>query len=158
MDAIAPTLERLRHSTGWDAPERNQNVTRVAYRAYSPFEGMHRRGDLTDAQWRAGQKLTRHYMGSMGVNVSNGDGAPDPDGEYSTVYHGQQVSLASKQVTAGEFRGLVHMIEESADLEKIGRDFLAIRNRPQAIMAGKVLVILGLERLALFWRLKERVP
>lgn len=154
----APTLERLRHAPGYDAPERTQTVSRVAYRVHTPFEAMHNRGDITEAQFGAAKKLTRHYLGAMGVRVGDGYGADNLEGEESAVYHGQMVAQAGKAILSHEYRGLTQLIEETADLESIGRAWLGCKNAPQARTAGKALVISGLERLALYWRLKERAP
>lgn len=150
----APTLERLRHSYGYDAPERSQTVNRVAYKAHSPFEAMERRGDIADHHLRAANKLTKHWMGAMGVHVGNGDGAPDPDAEYPQVYHGQQVALAKRQVLAHEWDGLIAMVEETADAEQIGRKWLGYSNPGVSRAVGKALIISGLERLAVHWQLK----
>lgn len=154
----APTLERLRHAPGYDAPERTQTVSRVAYRMHTPFEAMWNRGDITEPQFNAARKLTRHYLGAMGVRVGDGYGADNLEGEESAVYHGQMVAQAAKHLLPCEYRGLVSLIEECADLETVGRTWLGCRSKPQAITAGKALTIIGLERLALYWRLKERAP
>lgn len=152
----APTLERLRHAPGYDRPERSQTVTRHAYRVHSPFEAMCNRGDLTRAQFDAARKLTKHYIGAMGVRVGDGDGGHDIETEEAPFYHGQMVADAAKALLPCEYRGLVHLIEETADLETIGRDWLGCKQRGQAHIAGKSLVIIALERLALHWRIKQR--
>lgn len=157
----APTLERLRHAPGYDAPERTQTVSRVAYRMHTPFEAMTNRGDLTRSQFEAARKLTKHYIGTMGVRVGNGDAAHeahDVESEEAQYYHGQMVADAAKVMLAAEFRALVTLIDESGDLESIGRNWLGCKQRGQAHIAGKSLVITGLERLALHWRIKQRDP
>lgn len=151
----APTLERLRHAPGYDAPERTQTVSRVAYRMHTPFEAMRNRGDLTDPQFNAARKLTKHYIGAMGVRVGNGDGGHDLEAEEAPVYHGQMVADAAKAMLKVEYRALVTLIDESGDLEAIGRSYLGCKQRGQAHIAGKVLVMNGLERLAIRWRMKE---
>lgn len=154
----APTLERLRHSPSYDAPERSQTVNRPAYRVHTPFEAMHNRGDITEPQFNAARKLTRHYLGAMGVRVGDGIGMDNLEGEESAVYHGQMVAQAGKAILCHEYRGLIALVEETADIEAVGRSWLGCKNAPQARTAGKALVISGLERLALYWRLKERAP
>ena len=158
MDAIAPTLERLRHAESYDRPERSRDVNRVAYRLHDPFEAMWLRGDITDPQRNAARKLGRHYMGAMGVQVGDGDGASDLEGEESAIYHGQMVAQAAKALLPVEFRALIRIIEGSHDIEALGRDWMRARNAPQARAYGKALTILALERLALHWRFKEREP
>lgn len=151
---ISPTQERLR-GVSYDKPEISQTVKRPAYRVHSPFEAMYRRGMITTPQFRAGSKLSKHYHGAMGVHVGDGDGHADPDTEFAQVYHGQQCEIAAKQLLADQYKAVVHLIEESADLEQIGRDWLHCKQRGQAHIAGRALVITALEVLAIHWRFKE---
>lgn len=154
----APTLERLRHGYGHDAPERSQTVNRVAYKAHSPFEAMERSGRISYANLQAANKLTKHYMGAMGVNVGTGEGSADPDTEFPEIYHGQMVALAWRQVTSDERHALTGLIEEATTVEEIGRRWMGVNDRGRAEMAGRALVRTGLDRLALHWGFSRGDP
>jgi hypothetical protein len=152
----APTLERLRHSYGYDAPERSQTVNRVAYKAHSPFEAMERSGRIDYAHLQAANKLARHYMGAMGVNVGAGEGSGDPDTEFPSIYHGQMIALAWREVTRDEKEALTDLIEERVTVEEIGRRVSGARDRGRSEMAGRMIVRSGLERLAVHWGFRRR--
>lgn len=157
MDAIAPTLERIRHAWGHEAPERSQTVNRVAYRVLTPFEAMEKSGRIDYEHLKAGAKLTMHYRGAEGVKVGNGEGSGEhPDTEYPQIYHGQMVARAWKEITADERRALEALIEETATVEDIGRRCTHIKDRRGAEIAGRMLVRGGLERLALHWGFRQR--
>jgi hypothetical protein len=154
----APTLERLRHAYGYDAPERSQTVNRVAYKAHSPFEAMERSGRIAYAHLQAANKLTKHYMGAMGVNVGAGEGSSDPDTEYPEIYHGQMLAIAWRQITADEKAALTDLVEERATVEDIGRRVSGARDRGRSEMAGRMIVRSGLERLAVHWGFRRGEP
>lgn len=158
MTYESPTIERIRHSYGHDAPERSQAVHRVAYRVLSPFEAMERSGRIDYEHLKAANKLIQHYHGAMGVNVGNGDGAGTGDEtlEYAEVYHGQMVALAWRQVTGDEKTTLTMLIEETGTVEDAGRKCAGVKDRGRAEMAGRMLVRGGLERLALHWGFRQR--
>lgn len=152
----APTIERLRQSEAWEAPEITQTVKRVAYRALGAFERMERAGRITEPQFRAGSKFERHYLGSLGVNVGTGDGFHDLEQEEARTYHAKMVSVARSVLLEPEFQAVVHHVEGTAELDGIGRMWRGPRvNRAQAYAFGTALTVMALERLALLWRLKE---
>jgi len=155
---IAPTLERLRHGHGFDAPERSQTVHRVAYKAHSPFEALERSGRISHANLLAANKLSRHYHGAMGVNVGSGEGGTDPDTEFPAIYHGQMVAIAWRQVTAQEKHALTALIEEAKTVEEIGRQWMSVKDRGRAEMAGRALVRSALDRLAAHWGFSRGDP
>jgi hypothetical protein len=154
----APTIERLRHAYGYDAPEMSQTTRRVAYKAHTPFEAMRRRKSIDAEHFEAAKKLTKHYEGALGVRVGDGDGGHDLDAEFPEIYHGQMLVNAWRQVTPDEKKALKALIEETSTVEDIGRDWLGCRQRGQAHIAGVALVRTGLDRLAIYWAFKSRDP
>lgn len=151
-DTIGPTPERLAKipKGRLERPELTQTVKRVAYRKLDMFEGLHKSGRISDACLRASQKLTLHYMGAQGVNVGKGNGGHiDMDREDSRTYHSQMVARIRQTVDSPrQWGALCEMIEETADLEAIGRGWMKCRQRGQAYIAGVSLVAMGLETIA----------
>lgn len=154
MDALAPTPEFLRKHAGAqiEAPQRDRQTNRVAYRRLTPFESLHKAGRLTDDEFLAGQKLTRHWLGSTGVDVRQGFGAApdDPDTlDFPTTYHGQKLAEMRRAVgNPRQWGALMALAEEHLALEEIGRAWLKCQQRGQAFIAGLALVKLGLDRIA----------
>lgn len=154
----APTLERLRHSYGYDAPERSQTANRVAYVLKTPFQAMEDRGAIDDDQGKAAKKLWRHYVGAMGIRIGDGDGMRDDECEFPEIYHGQMIRMAWRQVTSAERHALEILLKEAGNLEQIGRWWKGYKDKGRSIAAGESLVTTGLERLAVHWRFKTHDP
>lgn len=152
QDTVAPTPERLAKIPKQRLlkPETTQTVKRIAYRKLDMFEGLHKSGRISDACMSAAKKLTVHYMGAQGVNVGSGDGGcPDLDREDSRTYHSQKLAQLRQIVdSARQWDALCEMVQETADLERIGRAWLKCRQRGQAYIAGLSLVAMGLETIA----------
>lgn len=158
-DTIAPTPEWLARNRGnVEAPQRDQKVQRHAYRKLSPFETLARAQDIDDAQFLAAQKLTRHWLGSQGVDVrsENWNGTPG-DYEYSRTYHSQQFAEARKAILiCAQWDALMTMLDESGTPEDIGRTWRGAKKREIARAHGVALIALGLETLARMWGTRPR--
>lgn len=150
IDTVAPTPERLAKGPVL-APEVNQTVQRRAYRALTPIENLHKAGRISDACNDAGAKLTKHHLGSLGVDVSAGEGG-DPL-EFPRSYHAAKLAEAEREI-ANKFVwwSLCELVQETGTtLEDIGRRGYGYRKRDQAHAAGLATVSQGLHRLATLW-------
>jgi len=151
-DTIGPTPEQLAkvHRSRWERPEISQTVKRVAFSRLDMFEGLHKVGRISDACLSASKKLTLHYMGAQGVNVGSGDGGSgDLDREFPRTYHAQKLAQIRSLVdNARQWDVLCQAVEETANLESIGREWLGCRQRGQAYIAGLSLLRMGLETIA----------
>lgn len=151
MDTLAPTPELLSKGGHWERPTTDQRTNRVAYRKLSIFESLHQAGKLSDGAKRAADKLTRHLIGSTGVNVGSGDGGTDTSDmvEVPSIWHGQKVAEMKRVVAnASQWSALVDTAMEVRDIEAIGRSWMGCKQRGQAYIAGLSLIRLGLERLS----------
>lgn len=149
-DVLLPTKERLAKGEIL-APEVNQTVQRRAYRALTPIEQLHKNGRISDACNDAATKLTKHHLGSLGVDVSSGEGGEPL--EFPRSYHATKLSEAEKHL-ANKFVwwAILELIQETGTtLEDIGRRGYQYRKRDQAHAAGLATVSQGLHRLATFW-------
>jgi len=150
LDTIAPTPERLGKGT-IVAPEVNQTVQRRAYKALTPIETLHKAGRISDACNDAAAKLTKHYLGSLGVDVSAGDGGEPL--EFPRSYHSAKLVEAEREISNKlVWWALIELVQETGTtLEDIGRRGYGYRKRDQAHAAGLATVSQGLHRLATYW-------
>jgi hypothetical protein len=163
IDALAPTRERIKRTAGWDKPEKSRTAKRPAWRALDVFDRMWKAAEIAKHEWEASQKFARHYQGSLGVDVSMGEGRPAhaiaPDaGEYPRSYHAGKMAAVRAALTPRQYGALVFLVEHGDDLSEIGWRFCAFRNRPQARAAGMVLVQEALALAALHYGLKTPHP
>lgn len=157
METIAPTVERLRHGYGHDAPERSRTANRVAYRTLSAFESMHRKGQIEDCHLMAAVKLEAHYRGAQGAKVGNGDGNSAGEHlEYPEIYNAQMLAEAWRQVRPREEQALTMLIEGEGNVEHVGRVLSGHKDRGRAEAVGRELVTGGLECLATHWGFRQR--
>lgn len=148
-ETLAPTPERLKKGH-IEVPEVNQTVQRRAYRALTPIETLYKAGKISDACNRAGTKLTTHYLGSLGVDVSNGDGGEPL--EFPRSYHSAKLAEAERQINNRQVWGaMVRLVEEAITVEEIGRLLFSYNKRESAYGAGLATVSQALHRLATFW-------
>lgn len=132
------------------APVTDQRSRRDAYRVTSRMEALRDVGKISEPEYRAALKMERHYLGALGVDVRAGDdpgGHEDLEAEEAVVYHGQMLAEMRKLLSSEQYRALCEIIQDQATLEEIGRRAfadLAISNRPQAYIAGLVLIKIGL--------------
>jgi hypothetical protein len=149
-DAIAPTPERLAKidKDRLEKPEISPHVKRVAYRSRSPFEVLHADGRISDGCKLAADKLTKHYLGSLGVDVRSGDGTYDECLEDPRTYHSQMVAQMRDVVGhAAQWNALLALVDETMTLDEIGRHWMGCRTPVQGRIAGLALIRLGLERI-----------
>jgi hypothetical protein len=157
--AIAPTKQRQKRSEGWERPEKNRSVNRVAWRRLDVFARMLKAGELEYCEHQASEKFARHYQGSLGVDVSMGESRNfDPflseSGEYSRSYLAKKVADARAVLSPRQFAALVFLAVESDDLSDVGQQFCGMGNKPQARAAGLVLVQEALHAAALHFGFK----
>jgi hypothetical protein len=156
METIAPTVERLRHGYGHDAPERSRTANRVAYRTLSAFEAMHRKGQIYDCHLMAAVKLEGHYRGARGAKVGNGEGSSAGEHlECPEIYHWQMLAEAWHQVRPREEQALTMLIEGKGNVEYVGRLLSIHKDRGRAGAIGRELVTGGLECLATYWGFRQ---
>jgi hypothetical protein len=156
QEALAPPIEQLRKGN-YEAPQRDQNVNRVAYRRRSPLDTLWDRGEISYPMHQSAQKLYYHYRGSQGVRVQTGDDCGlSADTEYPRTYHAQKIAQAEHSVLPSEWSALMHMVDETKTLELIGRSFAAVSKREIARRTGLMLVSTGLDRLSLLWGFQQR--
>ena len=150
IDTLAPTPERLARGEIL-APEVNQQTQRRAYKALTPIEGLHRAGKISDACKDAGNKLTKHFLGSMGVDVSSGDGCIEPL-EFPRSYHAAKLAEAQREINNRMvWWALMELVEERSTIEDVGRRIYGYNKRESAYGAGLATVSQGLHRLANMW-------
>jgi hypothetical protein len=159
LDTIEPTKEWIEKHVGQiEKPRRDQKVARVAYRKLSPFEVLFRNEDIDDEQFRAAQKLTRHWLGSQGVNVcddvpSGSEGDPP---EFARTYHAQKFAEARATVAhVQQWDAIMTMLDETGTVECVGRAWKQVKCRKQARAYGVSLVAFGLEALARLWGIRD---
>lgn len=159
MDAIAPTPERLAKTDDIKAPRHDQRHLAIAYRSVSRFESLHKRGTIDDAQYQAGEKLSRHLEGMHGADVRMDDAASNPPDllrEEAPLYHGQKVAEARTTLLPQEWTALLALIEgKITSMEEIGRAWQGVRDRKAATGYGSGLVQTALDRLAFMWGFKQ---
>lgn len=152
-DALSPTVEWLRKHE-YEPPQIDQQTNRRAWRKLSPFDQIYKRGEIEYCQFRAAEKLEAHWRGSMGHDVRQSDDQAGSSGErleYPRSYHAQMLAKAKETVLPREWLALMSLLEETDDLQSIGRKWRAVGTAKIARAQGLALVSTGLERLALHW-------
>jgi hypothetical protein len=158
LETIEPTAEWLdKHVGRVEKPARDQKTNRVTFRKLSPFETLRRNEDIDHEQFMAAQKLTRHWLGSQGVNVCDdgprGDGDPP---EFARTYHTQKFAEARKHVEiSSQWDALMTCLHETGTAEDVGRTWKRVSCRKQARAYGVSLISFGLESLARLWGMRD---
>lgn len=149
LDTITPTDERLSKSA-FVAPSTDQRSKRPAYKALSIFETLYVSGKLTNEEWQAAERLTTHYLGSLGVKVGDGHGCSADDRQPAQTVHSSELAHLQKTIDCGPtWRALLDTVQELATPQEIGRRITPdISNRPQLYTAGLVVLKLGLRKIA----------
>lgn len=157
FETIEPTREWLdKHRGRVDRPETDQKVRRVTFRKLAPFETLARNEDIDHEQWQAAQRLTRHWLGSMGVDVRDSEGGSNPDYEFARTVHARELAEARNIVgTPQQWDALMTCIDETGTPEDIGRAWRLVSCRKQARAYGVSLIVLGLEQLARHWGMRD---
>ncbi len=147
-EALAPTLEQIKRAV-YEPPQVDQQTNRRAWRKLSPFDQIYKRGEIEYCQHRAAEKLEAHWRGAQGFDVRQSDDAGSGERlEYPRTYHAQMMAKAKEAVLPREWLALMCLLEETDDLESIGRKWRACAYRKIARAQGLSLVSTGLERLA----------
>jgi hypothetical protein len=157
LETIEPTSEWLdKHRGSIEKPHTDQKVKRVAYRKLSPFETLHRSEDIDREQFQAAQRLTRHWLGSQGVDVRDSDTGGHGDYEFARSVHSREFAEARCTVEiSSQWDALMTCLDESGSPEDIGRTWRGVKCRKQARAYGVALIALGLERLARHWGMRD---
>lgn len=157
LDTIEPTREWLdKHVGRIEAPHVDQKVRRHTYRKLSPFEVLFRAEDIDQEQWQAAQRLTRHWLGSQGVDVRDSVGGAGDDYEFARTVHSREFAEAREVVEiSSQWDALMTMLDESGTPETIGRTWRGVSCRKQARAYGVALVCFGLEALARHWGFRD---
>jgi len=161
------TPERARKAAGRiDRKDRTQTVDRPADRIVPVFELLSRRGQIEQAEARAGETYATYWHGARrqpGLVGSYGEqrwsgtsvGQTAPGSlitEEWPVYCAGQLSAARAAIgDAMVARLLDRLVEHDATLEDIGRDYIGYKSPQQAMAAGTALTRLALARLAAHW-------
>ena len=153
---IEPTKEWIdRHVGRLEAPHRDQKINRVAYRKLSPFETLFRNDDIDREQMDAAQRLTKHWLGSQGVDVRDSVGGSEGF-EFATTVHSREFAEARLAVEISQqWDALMTCLDESGTPETIGRTWKRVACRKQARAYGVSLIVFGLERLARHWGYRD---
>lgn len=147
----APTAQREARGDV-QAPLIDRDTNRPYHRAVDEFDRLYQRGELEWCHKQAADKLKRHYMGSLGVNVATGEGLPpDERCEYPRTYHSQQVARAEAAVSPRQWKGLLILVTEQGRIEHVGGAACQVKCPKQARAAGRVLIQEALEVLARLW-------
>jgi len=154
---VEPTREWLdKHVGKLDRPHVDQHVRRVAYRKLSPFETLHRNDDIDQEQWQAAQRLTRHWLGSQGVDVRDFNGGASGDYEFARTVHAREFHEARFVVqVSSQWDALMTMLDETGTPEDLGRTWRGAKTRALARAHGVHLIALGLEVLARHWGIRD---
>lgn len=154
MDTIAPTPERLAKG-GVLRPANTQTERRDYYRHENLFDRLGRKEKLDGDQVAAGNKLERHWLGAMGVDVRVTDGNEgNPDVECAPIYHGQKIAEAMRAVPPRQWESLQMILNGCDELYAIGGALCQRKQQDQAAAAALVLVQEGLDVLVDLWGLK----
>ena len=156
--ALAPTPE-LQRQRRMDAPLKDRETNRTAYRIVDAFETLHRAGHIDGEERQAAAKLEKHYLGSIGVDVRYGEGSGLADVEDPRTYHAQKLAKARAELSVSEWHVIESlMMDPAARMDDLGRLVSRYTDRAQAKAAATVLTQQGLERLCYLWGLKSHPP
>jgi hypothetical protein len=160
LDNLAPTPERLaKVTTEYRRPTQDRDNKREAHWIVPVFVALRDRGQLSDEAFQAAERLSRHVDGAWrvsGVTCAYGEriGRGDDVGLDRRVMHGDCLKHARQAIDcARTWDAIMSLIEETNDLETIGRNWLGCKQKGQAYIAGVALVKMGLERLARYWQM-----
>lgn len=153
-ERISPTAERIAKGDV-QTPKVDRETNRPYHRALDEFARLYSIGALDHWQRVTAEKLQRHYLGSLGVDVRIGD---DPGGdsvcEYPRTYHAQKLAQAQEAVTPRQWRGLLILLTEQGNIEAVGGAVCQVKNPVQARAAGRELIINGLDIIARLWGMR----
>jgi hypothetical protein len=151
----APTRERLAKST-FDAPKRDRETDRKAYRVLSILQHILQRGEIDPEHYQAGAKFSKHYHGSLGIDVRNGDGGGNPDVEDARTYHAQMIAKVRSQLTPSEYQIIVKLISEESTPLTVGFGLSSYTRKDSARPYGAAVIKCALDHLAYIWGMKQR--
>lgn len=153
-EKIDPTPQRIAKGDVL-RPQVDRETNRPYHRSVDEFDRLYAAGSIDWHAKLAADKLKRHYMGSLGVNVATGEGiAQDEACEYPRTYHAQKLDQAQKAVTSRMWRGLLILLTEQGGPFHVGSAVCQIKNTPQARAAGLTLISEALEILSKLWGTK----
>src|SRR3990172_4681737 len=153
---VGPTEERIAKGDVL-SPLVDRETNRPYHHALDEFDRLYKIGSVEWCHKLAADKLKRHYLGSLGVDVRSGDGIPaDEACEYPRTYHAQKLDQAMRSVTNRQWHGLLILLTEQGRVEHIGGAICQIKNTPQARAAGTELILGALEVLAMLWGQRAR--
>lgn len=161
-DTLAPTPERLaKVNTEHRRPTQDREKKQDAHYIVPVFVALRDRGQITEEAYFAAERLSRHIDGAWriaGVTSAYGErvgGKKDADLDRR-VMHGQCLKNARTAIDCPRtWDALISLIEDTSDLEAIGRGWLGCKQRGQAYIAGVALVRTGLDRLARYWQMQR---
>lgn len=154
IDTIAPTPERIAKG-GILKPVNTQKEQRTYHRHENVFDRLGRKEKLDGDQVRAGNKLEKHWLGAMGIDVRETDGdAGNTDVECATTYHAQKVAQARLALPSRQWEALAMILNGCDELYAIGGALCQRKQKDQATAAALVLIQEGLDVLVDIWGLK----
>ena len=153
-EAISPTFERFRHGT-IEAPGVDRQIVRRAYRVLTIAEQLAKSSKITREQLHACNKLERHYLGALGVDVGDDDTRHGLDEvDYAQTYHAQKVAEAKRALTANEYSAQMLLIQTSMTVEDIGRKLAGWADRKMCRGYGLSVIHSSSDRLITIWGLQ----
>lgn len=153
-EKIDPTPQRIAKGDV-QRPQIDRETNRPYHRAVDEFDRLYAAGSIDWHAKLAADKLKRHYMGSLGVNVATGEGiAPDEACEYPRTYHAQKLDQAQRAVTSRMWKGLVILLTEQGNVMHVGSSVCQRKQEGQARAAGVTLISEALEILSKLWGTK----
>jgi len=156
QEAIAPTPERLRHARAYLPPEHSQAVKRPYTRVLDEFERLLEIGKLDVEQFQAARKLQKHWNGSFGVDVRDGEGFSDGDYEFASVRHGSEIAHAKRVLGGRMMWPALEMLLKGEGIEHVGRKLHGYQCAKQARAFGLGTIQCALDVLVLHWGLAQR--
>lgn len=155
QDTITPTPERLRRDQ-FERPQRDQKIDRPAFRALSVPEQMGLAPELCDAYLdfvRAVEEASaiRPGVGDYGERVNGGS---DPHAGMAAladrrIKAGWEVARAVTNITDKKTAQVLVCLLAGDKPDKIGREVLHKRNRPQAVAAAHERIEMACTSLAI---------
>jgi hypothetical protein len=149
----------VKKAAGIDLPVVDRRRKRIAFRLVGPVEQMWRDGRITDGQLAGFRKFERDMAltNPLKVLVSRVGSTPgDGDNEVEDVLSAR--AGAFKRLDDVKLWLLPHtrkaleaMVLNDVTLEKIGREVLMVRNKPQAITAAQSNIQQGTWILGVFY-------
>lgn len=167
-DALTPTKERLRKAKAYDAPAVDPKANRPYYRVKDAIQRMYERQEISEEQEHAARKWERHWLGSLGHDVRNGEGGgsgTDPielvRSQHASEVARVQATLKAKIIGENVFRtswtALIDLVEGAHDLAAIGKQRLPSHEKRETARAvGLTVIQNALSVLVDLWQSPKR--